>query len=119
MSDAVEVELAGLMGSCTDLEGEKAQFTEVINAAQAVTMLTPMAFGILCGFFSVPANLLQTGAQVAIAALGQAIDGTAQDVRACHTEYIQVDREAAQRYKQLGTSDAGASWHGLPGSVNV
>lgn len=117
MSDAVEVELAALTGGCSELQGIRGGFDEILEAANVSNGLAPLSFGILCSFFTPPAQLVQSIEIAALRVLSSGIEKTAQAVEQCHTEYVQVDDEAAKRYGQLGQSDAGESWQGLPGGA--
>ncbi|HIZ34524.1 MAG TPA: hypothetical protein H9815_02010 [Candidatus Ruania gallistercoris] len=101
MSDEVEVEMAGLSSGEGQLGNVAAGFNEISQAGTASVMLTPVAFGILCSFFTPVANALQGVAMGAISSTAQGFDKTAQAVGACYTEYSQVDDQAAQRYTQL------------------
>lgn len=117
MSDAVEVELSALTGGCSELQGIRGGFGDILEAANVSNGLAPLSFGILCSFFTPPAQLVQAIEIAALNVLAQGIEKTAQAVQECHTDYVKVDDDAARRYSKLAQNDAGQSWQGLPGGT--
>ena len=102
MSGEVEAELAALSQGASELNNISSGFDEISQAAGTSTQLTPIAFGILCQFFTPVANVLQGIASEAISSTATAFQKTGAAVGACHSDFTQVDEEAAHRYSQLG-----------------
>ncbi|WP_147918051.1 hypothetical protein [Ruania zhangjianzhongii] len=76
MSDAVEVELSALTGGCSELQGIRGGFGDILEAANVSNGLAPLSFGILCSFFTPPAQLVQG---IEIAALKRTGPGHRED----------------------------------------
>lgn len=87
---------------CGALRTSGGDFPDILEAAGVGTSLSPLAFGVLCSFFTPPAIAIQGAGVAAIGALKALLDTSVEGVEACRVDYTERDRVIAAAMERLG-----------------
>lgn len=97
----VEVLTDALRSHAAALDEINSGIAEATQAGGAAVGFTPVAFGILCSFFTPPAIAASTIATSSISAQGLAVSAYAGGARASAAAYDAMDSDVAKRIERL------------------
>lgn len=114
-TDEFEVDCGALNQGAALQEDVASRVGEIQSAALASTQMSPVAFGMLCSFFTPGAMALQGIALTTIAAVGGAVSAASGALQACATDYQTSDDTAEAGYRRLITRAESPVGFSLPG----